>query len=167
MAEIDSMKKMFVDTVKDLFSAETQITKALPKMSKAATSPDLKRGFDEHLEQTRNQTERLKQISDQLGIKLTGKKCVGMEGIIAEGEEILNETLPDRIRDAGLIAAAQKVEHYEISAYGTARTFANLLGYTDAVKLLQQTLDEEGATDKKLTQLAESHINREAMSLNM
>jgi ferritin-like metal-binding protein YciE len=165
MAEIDSLKKLFTDTMKDLFSAETQISKALPKMSKAATSMDLKRGFDEHLEQTRMQTERLKQISDQLGIKLSGKKCVGIEGIIQEGDEVINETLPERVRDAGLIAAAQKVEHYEMATYGSARTYAHLLGYTDAAKLLQQTLDEEGATDKKLTQLAESHINREAMHL--
>jgi ferritin-like metal-binding protein YciE len=166
MAQVDSLKLLFVDTIKDLYSAETQITKALPKMAKAATSPDLKRGFEEHLEQTRMQTERLKQISDQLGFKVTGKKCAGMEGIIQEGDEVLKESYPDQVRDAGLIEAAQKVEHYEIAGYGSARTFARFLGYDDAVRLLQQTLDEESATDKKLTQIAESHINREAIKMD-
>jgi ferritin-like metal-binding protein YciE len=131
-------------------------------MAKAATSPELRRAFERHLEETRRQVERLDQIGQTLDIKLTGKKCKGMEGLIEEGKEIMEEDFDDNAIDAGLIGAAQKVEHYEIAAYGTARTHAEMLGYSKAAKLLQQTLDEEGATDKKLTQLAESIINVEA-----
>jgi len=160
--EINPLEELLVDELKDIYSAENQIIKALPKMAKAASSPELKRAFERHLEETRRQVERLNQIADHLEIKLTGKKCKGMEGLIEEGKEIMEEDLDENAIDAGLIGAAQKVEHYEIAAYGTARTHAQLLGYSKAAKLLQQTLDEEGNTDKKLTSLAESIINVEA-----
>jgi len=160
--ETNPMEELLIDELKDIYSAENQIIKALPRMAKAANSPELKRAFERHLEETRRQVERLDQIGQTLDAKLTGKKCKGMEGLIEEGKEIMEEDLEESALDAGLIGAAQKVEHYEIAAYGTARTHAEMLGYTKAAKLLQQTLDEEGATDKKLTQLAESIINVEA-----
>ena len=160
--ETNPLEELLVDELKDLYSAENQIIKALPKMAKAASSPELKRAFERHLEETRRQVERLNQIGEALDIRLTGKKCKGMEGLIEEGKEIMEEDLDDNAIDAGLIGAAQKVEHYEIAGYGTARTHAELLGHTKVAKLLQQTLDEEGATDKKLTALAESIINVEA-----
>jgi ferritin-like metal-binding protein YciE len=164
MAEdTNPLEELLVDELKDIYSAESQIVKALPKMAKAASSPELKRAFERHLEETRRQVERLDQIGDTLEIKLTGKKCRGMEGLIEEGKEIMVEDLDENAIDAGLIGAAQKVEHYEIAAYGTARTHATLLGYNKIARLLQQTLNEEGATDKKLTQLAESIINVEAV----
>jgi ferritin-like metal-binding protein YciE len=164
MAEATNpLQDLLVDELKDLYSAENQILKALPKMAKAASSPELKRAFERHLEETRRQVERLDQIGEALDIRLTGKKCKGMEGLIEEGKEIMSEDLDDNTLDAGLIGAAQKVEHYEIAGYGTARTHAAMLGYNKAAKLLQQTLDEEGATDKKLTALAESVINVEAV----
>ena len=160
--ETNPLEELLVDELKDLYSAENQIIKALPKMAKAASSPELKRAFERHLEETRRQVERLNQIGETLDIRLTGKKCKGMEGLIEEGKEIMEEDLDDNAIDAGLIGAAQKVEHYEIAGYGTARTHAELLGHSKVAKLLQQTLDEEGATDKKLTALAESIINVEA-----
>ena len=163
MAEAKNpLEELLVDELKDIYSAENQIVKALPKMAKAASSPELKRAFERHLEETRRQVERLDQIGQTLDVKMTGKKCKGMEGLLEEGKEMIEEDLDDNAKDAGLIGAAQRVEHYEIAAYGTARTHAELLGYTKAAKLLQQTLDEEAATDKKLTQLAESIINVEA-----
>jgi ferritin-like metal-binding protein YciE len=161
--ETNPLEELLVDELKDLYSAETQIVKALPKMAKGASSPDLKRAFERHLDETRRQVERLNQIGEALEIKLTGKKCKGMEGLIEEGKELLEEDLDENALDAGLIGAAQKVEHYEIAAYGTARTHAEMLGYSKVARLLQQTLNEEGATDKKLTQLAESIINVEAV----
>jgi ferritin-like metal-binding protein YciE len=165
MAEdTNPLEELLVDELKDLYSAEKQIVAALPKMAKAASSPDLRRAFERHLEETRRQVERLEQIGEDLEVRLTGKKCKGMEGLIDEGKELLEEDLDENALDAGLIGAAQKVEHYEIAAYGTARTHANLLGYKKAAKLLQQTLDEEGATDKKLTALADSLINVEAVT---
>lgn len=160
--ETHPMEELLVDELKDLYSAENQIIKALPKMAKATTAPELKRAFERHLEETRRQVERLDQIGEALEIKLTGKKCKGMEGLIEEGKEMMGE-LDGEALDAGLIGAAQKVEHYEIAAYGTARTHAEMLGYSKVARLLQQTLNEEGATDKKLTQLAESIINVEAV----
>ena len=162
-AEKNPLEELLVDELKDLYSAENQIVKALPKMVKAAGSPDLKRAFERHLEETRRQVERLDQIGDELEIKLTGKKCKGMEGLLEEGKEVMEEDLAENAIDAGLIGAAQKVEHYEIAAYGTARTHAAVLGYNRIAKLLQQTLNEEGATDKKLTQLAEQIVNVEAV----
>jgi ferritin-like metal-binding protein YciE len=160
--EINPLEELLVDELKDIYSAENQIIKALPKMAKASSAPELRRAFERHLEETKRQVERLNQIAESLEIKLTGKKCKGMEGLIEEGKEIMAEDLEESVLDAGLIGAAQKVEHYEIAAYGTARTHAQLLGYNKVAKLLQQTLDEEGATDKKLTALAESIINVEA-----
>jgi ferritin-like metal-binding protein YciE len=161
--ETNPLQELLVDELKDLYSAENQIIKALPKMAKAASSPELKRAFERHLEETKRQVERLDQIGEALDVRMTGKKCKGMEGLIEEGKEIMSEDLEDDALDAGLIGAAQKVEHYEIAAYGTARAHANMLGLNKIAKLLQQTLDEEGATDKKLTQLAESIINVEAV----
>jgi ferritin-like metal-binding protein YciE len=162
MPERNPLEELLVDQLRDLYSAENQIIKALPRMAKAASSPELKRAFERHLEETKRQVERLDEIGEALEVRLTGKKCKGMEGLIAEGKEIMEEDLDDNAIDAGLIGAAQKVEHYEIAAYGTARTHAAMLGHNKAAKLLQQTLDEEGNTDKKLTQLAESIINAEA-----
>ena len=161
--ETNPLQELLVDELKDIYSAENQIIKALPKMAKAASSPELKRAFERHLEETKRQVERLDQIGEALDVRMTGKKCKGMEGLIEEGKEIMSEDLEEDALDAGLIGAAQKVEHYEIAAYGTARAHANMLGLNKIAKLLQQTLDEEGATDKKLTQLAESIINVEAV----
>ena len=156
------LEEVLVDELKDLYSAENQLVKALPKMAKAANSPELKRALERHLEETRRQVERLNQIGEDLNFKLTGKKCKGMEGLIEEGKEVLEMDLEEDALDAALIGAAQRVEHYEIAGYGTARTHAEVLGHAKAAKLLQQTLDEEGAADKKLTQIAESIINVEA-----
>jgi ferritin-like metal-binding protein YciE len=163
MAQENPLQELLVDELKDIYNAENQIIKALPKMAKAASSPELKRAFERHLEETKRQVERLDQIGEALDIKMTGKKCKGMEGLIEEGKEIISEDLEADALDAGLIGAAQKVEHYEIAAYGTARAHANMLGLNKIARLLQQTLDEEGNTDKKLTQLAESIINVEAV----
>ena len=161
--EIDSLQKLYVDHLKDVYSAEKQIIQALPKMAKNASNAQLRAAFQEHLEQTRGQVERLDRIFERLGKSSRGKKCKGMEGLIEEGKEVLEEDMDDDVRDAALIAAAQKVEHYEIAAYGTLRTYAELLGEKQDAKLLQHTLDEEGNADKKLTQLAESTVNLEAL----
>ena len=161
--EKNPLEELLVDELKDLYNAEGQIVKALPKMAKAAGSPELRRAFERHLEETRRQVERLDQIGNELDVKLTGKKCKGMAGLIEEGKELIEEDLDQDALDAGLIGAAQKVEHYEIAAYGTARTHAEMLGYNKIARLLQQTLNEEGATDKKLTALADSIINVEAV----
>lgn len=162
MPEMNPLAELLHDELKDLYSAEKQIVTALPKMIKASGSPDLKRAFETHLEETRRHVERLDRVSEELGVKLTGKKCKGMEGLLEEGKEVMSE-LDEENMDAGLIGAAQKVEHYEMAAYGTARTHAQTLGYDAVAKLLQETLDEEGATDKKLTALAESIANPEAI----
>jgi ferritin-like metal-binding protein YciE len=161
--ETNPLEQLLEDELKDLYSAETQIIKALPRMAKAVSSPEVKRALERHLEETRRQVERLDQIGEELEIKMTGKKCKGMEGLIAEGRELMEEDLDENALDAGLIGAQQKVEHYEIAAYGTARTHAEMLGYKRVARLLQQTLNEEGATDKKLTQLAENVVNYEAV----
>ncbi|MFL5391925.1 MAG: ferritin-like domain-containing protein [Myxococcales bacterium] len=160
--EIDSLRKLYVEELKDLYSAEKQILQALPRMAKKASNPQLKAGFEEHLRQTEEQVKRLDRIFEALGKSGRGKKCKGMEGLLEEGKEVMQEDMDEETRDAALIAAAQRVEHYEIAGYGTVRTYAQLLGEDAAVKLLQQTLDEEGMTDKKLTALAEA-INVEAM----
>ena len=162
MATLMSLQDLFVEEIKDLYNAEKQIEKALPKMAKTATSPDLQQAFTTHLEQTRRQIERLEQIGKSLGISISGKKCKGIEGIIEEGKEILAMKGDDMTRDAGLIGAAQRVEHYEIAGYGCARTYARLLGHRDAERLLDETLREEEATDRKLTNIAETHINAAA-----
>jgi ferritin-like metal-binding protein YciE len=162
--ELTTLRELYVEELKDLFSAENQILKALPDMVKAAHSPDLKVGFQEHLEQTKQHVVRLEQIFKTMGKGPHGKHCKGMEGVLAEGKELLQEDAEADVLDAGLIAAAQHVEHYEIAGYGTVRTYAKLLGEKDALALLQQTLDEEEQTDRKLTQLAESSINVKALS---
>jgi ferritin-like metal-binding protein YciE len=159
--ELESLRELYVEELKDLYSAENQILKALPKMIKAASSPKLKAGFEEHLEQTRNQVQRLEKIFQELDESPRGKKCKGMEGLIEEGKELIQQDADAEVLDAGLIAAAQHVEHYEIAGYGCVRTYAELLGDTNAAKLLRETLDEEKTTDEKLTTLAKS-INVQA-----
>jgi ferritin-like metal-binding protein YciE len=159
--EMKDLRDLYVAELKDLYSAENQIIAALPKMIKAATSPKLKDGFEEHLEQTKEQVNRLQQIFEGLGESPKGKKCKGMEGLLEEGKEIIEEGENPEVTDAGLIAAAQHVEHYEIAGYGSVRTYADLLGDKKAAALIQKTLDEEKATDQKLTQLA-AKINVEA-----
>jgi ferritin-like metal-binding protein YciE len=162
MAEEKAFTELFEDQIKDLYSAEKQIVQALPKMAKNSTNPQLRAGFEKHLEETRGHVTRLEQIADELGFSPRGKKCKGAEGLIEEGKEAMEEFEDDTL-DAALIGAAQRVEHYEIAAYGTARAHAELLGFTKAARLLQQTLDEETRTDKKLSQLAESIVNVEAL----
>jgi ferritin-like metal-binding protein YciE len=159
--QLSSLEDLFIDELKDLYSAETQLTKALPKMAKAATSKELKVGFEKHLKQTERHVQRLEQICEELEVSPKGKKCKAMEGLIEEGSEVIDEDAEPEVKDAALIAAAQRVEHYEIAGYGCVRTYAKLLGHSSAMKLLQQTLDEEGDTDKTLTKLAEA-INVEA-----
>jgi len=159
---MESLQDLFVDQLKDLYNAENQLIKALPKMAKAASNPELQQAFTTHLEETRQHAERIEQVLDKMGEKAKGKKCKAMEGLLEEGKEMMDEDAEPEVMDAGLIAAAQRVEHYEIAGYGCVRTYAKLLGNEQAAKLLQQTLDEEGNTDKKLTDLAESVINLEA-----
>ena len=159
---VESLEKLLVHDLKDHYSAEKQILQALPKMAKAATSPELKKAFQTHERQTQEQVKRIERIFDDgLEGSPAGKKCKGMEGLIEEGKEILEEDMPDMLRDAALIGAAQKVEHYEMAAYGTAREMAERLGLTSAARLLQQTLDEEGETDKLLTAIAQ-RVNPQA-----
>jgi ferritin-like metal-binding protein YciE len=153
--ESNALKKLYIDELKDLYSAENQLVKALPKMAKAAASEDLRNAFDEHLEQTRQHVTRLDKIFQELEESPKGKKCRGMEGLIEEGGEMIEEEPEPEELDAGLIAAAQRVEHYEIAGYGCVRTYANLLGESEAASLLEQTLAEEKETDQKLTALAE------------
>src|ERR1700691_3126837 len=157
----NSLRGLFIDELKDIFSAENQITKALPKMAKAASSDELRQGFEEHLEQTKEHVARLEQIFEALDESPKGKKCMGMEGLIKEGAEAMGEDFEDAVMDSALIGAAQRVEHYEIAAYGTAREFANLLGETEHASLLEETLNEEKETDEKLTELAKE-INSQA-----
>jgi ferritin-like metal-binding protein YciE len=157
----NSLKELYVEELKDLFSAENQLTKALPKMARAASSNELRQGFEEHLEQTRGHVERLQQIFEQLGEKATGKKCLGMEGLIKEGAETMGEDFEDALMDAALISAAQRVEHYEIAGYGSVIAYADLLGESEQASLLRETLEEEKETDEKLTELAKE-INAEA-----
>ena len=159
--EINSLRELYVEQLRDLYDAENQLIKALPKMAKEASSDELRQGIEEHLEQTRGHAERLEQIFEQLGEKAKGKKCKAMQGLLDEGKEVLEEDMEEDTKDAAIIAAAQRVEHYEISGYGTARTYANLLGENEAAGLLEETLNEEKETDQKLTQLAEE-INVEA-----
>jgi ferritin-like metal-binding protein YciE len=159
---MDSLKDLFIDELKDLYNAENQLLKALPKMAKKASSPDLRAAFQEHLGQTEGHVDRLEKIFKRLGEKPTGKTCKAMKGLVEEGKEIIEEDGEDSVLDAALIGAAQRVEHYEMAGYGTVRAFASVLGEEDAADLLQETLDEEGETNKKLTALAESLVNPEA-----
>ena len=160
--KLNSLETLYVEELRDLYNAENQLLKALPKMAKAASSPELQQAFEEHLDQTQEHVDRLEEIFDKLGQSPKGKKCKAMEGLIEEGSEILEEEGDPSVIDAGIIAAAQKVEHYEIASYGTVRAFANMLGEEDAAELLQQTLDEEGEADKHLAELAEEIVNVEA-----
>ncbi len=160
--KIDSLETLLVEELKDIYNAENQLLKALPKMAKKATSDELKSGFEEHLEQTRVHVKRLEEVFEELGKTAKGKTCHAMKGLLEEGAEIMGEEMEPHVMDAALIAAAQKVEHYEIASYGTVRTWAEMLGKDSACDLLQQTLDEEKETDEKLTELAESTINVEA-----
>lgn len=161
-SKMTTLEDLYTDMLKDLYSAEKQLVKALPKMAKNAQSPDLQKAFQEHLKQTEGHVERIERIFTDLEGSPRGKKCVGMEGLIEEGNEIMQEDAEPDVLDAGLIAAAQKVEHYEIASYGTARAWAERLGYDKAARLLQQTLDEESMANEKLTKIAESHVNMEA-----
>jgi ferritin-like metal-binding protein YciE len=161
--KMKTMEDLLIHELKDLYSAEKQITKALPKMAKAASSDELREAFEAHLEETEEQIKRLEQIFEELELPTRGPKCKAMEGLIEEGKEILEEDMEDNIRDAAMIGAAQRVEHYEMAGYGCAKTYAELLGHDNIVELLQQTLDEEKATDEKLTQIAMEHVNVEAV----
>ena len=157
----DSFKKLYVDELKDLYSAENQLVKALPKMAKAASAEELRRGFEEHLKQTKVHVQRLEKILRSLDESPKGKKCVAMEGLVKEGSEVMEEDFGDAVLDAALIGTAQRVEHYEIAAYGTVREFARVFGETDHASLLEETLGEEKDTDEKLTELAKE-INIQA-----
>ena len=162
-AKMVSLDELYVDALKDLYSTENQLIKALPKMAKAAESSDLRKAFEGHLKETKRQAERIERIfSDRGSGSPKGKKCVAMEGLIEEGKEVMQEDMEPDVMDAALIGAAQKVEHYEIAGYGTARAWARLLGYEKAARLLEETLKEESAANEKLTQIAESHVNVEA-----
>ena len=157
----EGLKELYVDELKDLYNAENQLLKALPKMAKAASSEELRQGFEEHLEQTRGHVERLEKIFKSLDEIPKGKKCMGMEGLVKEGSEVMSEDFEGALMDAALIGAAQRVEHYEIAAYGTVSEFAKLLSENEHVSLLEETLQEEKDTDEKLTSLAKE-INPQA-----
>jgi ferritin-like metal-binding protein YciE len=159
---LDSLKKLFVEEVKDIYNAEKQLLRALPRMAKAAESTELRQAFTKHLKETEGHVQRLERIFRELGQAVRGKQCKGMAGLIEEGKEKLEEESEAPVLDAALIASAQKVEHYEIAAYGCLRTYAQLLGYDQAAELLEQTLAEEEAADKKLTELGEGGINQAA-----
>ena len=159
---MESLQELYVEEIKDLYSAENQILKALPRMIKAASSPALKKAFTKHERQTREHAKRLERIARDLGEKPTGKKCHGMEGLIEEGKDLIKEKPVPNVLDAGLISAAQHVEHYEMAGYGTVRTWARLLGLERHAQVLQTTLDEEEQTDLDLTALAEAFINEQA-----
>ncbi len=152
--EISTLHALFLEQLRDLYSAETQLVDALPKMAEAATALSLKRGFEEHLDQTKEHVRRLEEIFESFDEDPEGKTCQAMKGLIKEGKETIEEDFTDEVRDAALIAAAQRVEHYEIAGYGAVRSYAELMGHDDAVQLLQKTLDEEGETNKKLTAAA-------------
>ena len=161
---LDNLSNLFLNELKDVYNAEKQIVTALPRMAKAASSPDLAEAFAAHLAETHGHVQRLERIFESLGQTARGKKCKGMEGLLEEGKEILEEEGEDSVIDAALISAAQRVEHYEMAAYGCLKAYAELLGYSDAVKLLNQTLEEEEAADEKLSTLADGGINSAALS---
>lgn len=160
---VKTIQDLFVDELRDLYSAEKQITKALPKMAKASSSPELKAAFEHHLEETQNQIQRLDQVFEQLQKSSRGKVCAGMKGLLEEGAEMLEEVEDGPVRDAALISAGQRVEHYEMAGYGCVREYAKLLGHSEIVALLEETLAEEKAADKKLNQIS-SQVNQQAMS---
>lgn len=161
--KLNNLEDVFKHQLQDLHSAEQQLTEALPKMAEAASSSELKEAFKEHLEQTREQQRRIEELGETLGVDVKGETCQAMTGLIKEGAELIQENSPSDALDAALIAASQRIEHYEIAAYGSTVAYAKRLGHSDAQNLLQRTLDEEGETDKKLTKIAESTINKEAM----
>jgi len=162
--KLDTLKKLYLEELRDVYNAEQQLVKALPKMAKAASAEELKDALQDHLEETKGHVERIEEIFGELDESPKGKTCHGMKGLVEEGSEILEEKGEESVIDAGIIAAAQKAEHYEIATYGTLRTWADLLGESDAADLLQQTLDEEGDADKRLSELAEDIVNPEALS---
>ena len=162
MAETGTLHDAFLDELRDTYDAEKQLTKALPKMAKASTSPELRAAFEAHLEETRGHIDRLEQVFQSLDEKARGKHCEGIAGIIDEGKAIMEEDFDDATMDACLIAAGQRAEHYEMAAYGTLIAWARSMGHTDAERLLQETLDEEKAADEKLTSIAEGGVNQEA-----
>lgn len=160
---LDTLKELYVNELRDLYNAEGQLVKALPKMAKAASSDELKEAFEKHLEQTKGHMERLEEVFEEIGEKTKGKTCHAMKGLIEEGSEVLKAEGEDSVLDAAMIVAAQKVEHYEIAGYGSVRTFAQLLGQDKSAELLQQTLDEESETNELLNKLAEDIVNPEAL----
>jgi ferritin-like metal-binding protein YciE len=162
MAELENLNDLLIDQLKDIYNAESQLTKALPKMAKAATNPELRQAFQKHLAQTEEHVRRLEQVFESLDEKPKGKTCHAMKGLVEEGAEAIKADAEANVKDAALIAAAQRVEHYEIAAYGTVRAYARQLGHKSAAQLLDRTLQEEGDTDKLLTKIAESHINKMA-----
>jgi len=162
---LDSLQSLFLEELKDIYHAEKQLVQALPRIAKAANSPELRDAFASHLKETEGHVERLQQIFQELGHAARGKRCKGMEGLLEEGKEIMEEEGEEPVIDAALISAAQRVEHYEIAAYGCLRTYAGLLGYDNAVKLLSETLSEEEAADEKLNSIAESKVNAEAAAV--
>jgi ferritin-like metal-binding protein YciE len=161
--KMTTLDEVLADELKDIYSAENQLIKALPKMAKAAESDDLRKAFEKHLEQTRVHAQRIEEICSDLSTKPRGKRCVGMEGLIEEGKEIMQQDVEPDVLDAALIGAAQRVEHYEIAGYGCARTYAKMLGRSGQAALLQRTLEEEGETDHRLTALAETVVNVDAL----
>jgi len=163
MSHQETLQDLFIDQLKDLYNAEKQLVKALPKMAKAASSGELQSAFKNHLEETKEHVERLEEIFESIGASPKGKTCKAMAGLVAEGAEQIQQNASDSVMDAGLIAAAVRIEHYEMAGYGTVRTYAELLGNREAAKLLQQTLDEEGNANKELTDLALNEINAAAM----
>lgn len=160
--KLENLEDLFCDQLQDLYDAEQRLTKALPKMASASHSPDLKQAFQHHLQETENQLTRIERIFSIMGKEAKSKTCEAMKGLITEGDEVLDATGDENVKDAAIIAAAQRVEHYEIAGYGSARNFARRLGMEEAAQLLQETLDEEGAADKKLTALAEQMVNPKA-----
>lgn len=160
--KLKSMQDLYIAELKDLYSAETQLLKALPKMAKAASSDTLRNAIQEHIQVTEKQKQRIEQIAEELDIRPGGRRCKAMEGLIQEGEEALHSESDPAVLDAAIISAAQRIEHYEIAGYGTARAIASALGYQDAAKLLQETLDEESSADQMLSEIAESQVNPEA-----
>jgi ferritin-like metal-binding protein YciE len=162
MANVETLEELLQEELKDIYDAEKQLTKALPKLAKKATTPDLRNAFAEHLRQTEQHMERLEQVFDQLGMPAKGKTCKGMKNLIAEGNDMIGDADDDATRDAVMIATAQKVEHYEIASYGTMRTWANVLGHGEIAAMLEDTLEEEKETDQKLTGIAERFVNQAA-----
>ncbi len=159
----EALRELYVDELRDLYNAENQLVKALPKLAKAANSDELRTAFEDHLEETKGQVARLEEIFKMLDESPKGKKCAGMEGLVKEGSEVMEEDFEGEVMDAALIGAAQRVEHYEIAGYGTVRTFAEILGESEQVSLLEETLEEEKAADEKLTEIA-NNVNWEALN---